>query len=210
MTTTNRRDSSGIEHLREDTVLESVEDALHNLGEGTSGYRWDDLRMPSTLINPPGLASDPGRDTTDGTLLFAATGQELIFTEAQMPHAWVNGTDIKPHVHWAKTTSAAGDVAWQLEYKHAPINAVMDASFTLIGPITTAVFTDPDTLDHHLITSFGSVTMTGYNDSHIMLFKLSRMGSDVGDTYGADAKLLSYDVHYQSNSRGSVTEFGDT
>ena len=68
------------------------------------GPRWDDLKFPATAINPPGQASDPDVEATSGLLLFAAAGTELVYALAQMPHHWEEGSDIKPHVHWTKTT----------------------------------------------------------------------------------------------------------
>lgn len=207
MPKTNKKDSSGIYHLREDGVLESVQDAIRAQGTGSEGLRWDDIRTSATTVNPPGLASDPDRDTSDGTLLFDASGTELIFIEIQMPHDWKEEDDIHPHIHWCKTTSATGDVVWQLEYKHFPINAVGDSSFTSLGEKYTAEFTEQDTEDWHQITSLGYMDMTGKGDSHVILFKLSRIGSSSNDTYGADAKMLSFDIHYRRDSRGSVIEY---
>lgn len=169
--------------------------------------RWDDLRFPATAINPPGAASDPGRDTTDGTLVFNSSKTELVYAEAQMPHAWKDGSDVRPHVHWCKTTAASGNVGWELEYKHAPIGQVRDAAWTSLGIISTSAITDNGLAEEHLITPFGAMTMTGYGDSHTMFFRLSRIGGDASDTYGADAKLFEFDIHYQSDSRGSINEY---
>lgn len=204
---TRREDTSGVAHVTEAGTIISLQEALWNSGTGESSYRWDDLRTPSVTVNPPGLASDPDRDTSDGTLLFDAASTEIVFFGIQMPHAWAEGTEIHPHIHWAKTTSAAGNVVWKLEYKHAPINAVMDSAFTSLGEKDTPEFTEQDTADWHQITSLGYMTMTGYDDSHCMLFKLSRVGGSASDTYGADAKMISFDIHYQINSRGSVEEY---
>ena len=60
---------------------------------------WDDLTFPATAINPPGAASDPGRETTTGLLLFDAAGVELIYCLAQMPHKWKEGTAIQLFQH---------------------------------------------------------------------------------------------------------------
>ena len=41
----------------------------------------------------------------------------------------------------------------------------------------------------------------------MLLIKLSRIGGDASDTYGADARLLEFDIHYQINTLGSELEF---
>lgn len=167
---------------------------------------WDDMRFPASAINPPGQASDPDFDTTNGGWLFAAAGTEVIFLAAQMPHAWKEGSTIHPHIHWQKTTSAGGDVLWRLEYKKAPIGEVMDAAFTALD-VTTTVTTDNDTANEHLISGFGEITMVGGQLSDMFLMKLSRIGADGSDTYGADARLLEFDIHFEIDGFGSGETF---
>ena len=172
---------------------------------------WDDLRFPVTAINPPGAASDPDIDTTNGTLLFAANGTETIFVTAQLPHTWYAGTDIVPHVHWMKTTSATGNVVWELAYKWVPIGEVIDASFTVLTVSATVAGTpDTDTAGKHLISSFGNVSTTGKDISDHLILRVSRLGGDASDTYGADAELMEFDIHYQKNSLGSNEPFAKT
>jgi len=170
---------------------------------------WDDLRFPATSINPTGGASDADVDTNDGTFLFAATGTEVIAVVAQMPHAWKSGTSIYPHVHWAKTTSAAGDVVWQLEYRLYPVGGTGTTTFSVHGSAAAPVSDTPDndTAEEHLITSFGEFTMATGELSDIIIFRISRLGSDGSDTYGADARLLEFDFHYEIDSLGSSEQF---
>lgn len=166
---------------------------------------WDDLRFPATGLNPPGAVSDPGRDNTDGCFVFDAASTELITGVAQMPHAWKEGSVIRPHIHWAKTTSATGAVVWQFEYAWANLGEV---SPTLSTPITgTLMVSDGNTVNKHALTSFGSISGVGKKVSSILKWRLTRVGGDGGDTYGADAKLLEFDIHYQVDSSGSTTEY---
>jgi len=189
-------------------LQQEQEDILETLGAARS-YVWDDLKSPATAINPPGQASDPDVEAASGLLLFDAGGTELVFILQQMPHQWAEGTAIIPHVHWQKTTSAAGDVLWRLRYKHAPIGEVMDAAWSSAIDVTEPVAGTPDTdtADYHMISSFGELDMTGYTISHCILYELSRVGGDASDTYGADARLLEFDSHIQVDSQGSIQEF---
>ena len=171
---------------------------------GIYGTSWEDLRFPATALNPPGQASDPDLETTTGFYLFAAAGTELLYIAAQMPHAWKEGTTIQPHVHWSKTTSAAGDVVWQLEYEIVPIAGTFAGSYTAISSSTPISPTpDNDTAGEHLITKLGDVSMTNQTLSCMIAMKLSRLGGDAADTYGADARLFEFDIHYQVDTFGS-------
>jgi len=191
------------DHLERELV--EISDVLRRIQDPG----WDDLRTPASVVNLHGAITDPTRDSATGLLLFEPTKTNLVLVFDQMPHAWMESTSIYPHVHWQKTTSAAGNVAWRCRYKKAPIAAVMDAAWTDMGIVTTPVAGTPDinTADYQLITAFGAVNMDDMNISDSILFELSRVGTDAGDTYGADARLLEFDAHYQSNRWGSIEEF---
>lgn len=167
---------------------------------------WDDLRFPATAINPPGVVSDPDWDTTKGGWLFAATGTETLFIIGQMPHGWLEGSVIVPHVHWERTTSAAGAVVWQLEYQWCPLGEAREAAVTVSADAAVATLAS-DVADVHQITSFGDTATTGKQISDMLVMKVSRLGDDAADTYAADARLLEFDIHHQKDADGSVHEF---
>lgn len=169
--------------------------------------QWDDLRFPATAINPPGQVSDPDFDTTNGGYLFDGASTETIFMIGQLPHGYKEATDLYPHVHWQKTTSASGNVFWRLSYKWARIAEVMDAGFTDIDQTSVMAATpDNDTTNEHLMSAFAAIDGTGTQISDMLVMKLSRMGGEASDTYnGADARLLEFDIHYEINSFGSAS-----
>jgi hypothetical protein len=164
---------------------------------------WDDMRSPATAVNPPGGASDPSRDQTTGLLDFASNQDNVVMILQQIPHAWKEGSELSPHLHWCKTTSASGTVAWKLEVKHWPIGGVLDGSWTDLGTYTTTATGTPDnnTANEHLITGFDEIDMEGYKISHCLLYRLTRDVSE--DTYGASARVIEFDTHYQTESFGS-------
>ena len=169
---------------------------------------FDDLKFPSTGINPPGAVDDPDRDTSTGLLVFDSSKTETVAMVVQLSHSWKEGSDLFPHVHWMKSSSASGDVVWQLEYKWAPIGEVADASWTTLSSYTLAGGTiDTNTEDKHLITPLGTITSTGKQISDMIMMKLSRVGGDANDTYGADAQLLEFDIHFEVDSFGSNQEY---
>ncbi len=171
---------------------------------------WDDLRFPAQGINPPGQVSDPDLEAATGMLLFDAAATNVIAGVAQMPHSWKEGTVIVPHVHWQKTTSAAGNVLWRFEYDTI-VNPGEVSPLTFANQIdaTTPVVGTPDndTAGENLISSFGEVDTTDKIISTCIFWKLSRVGGDAADTYGAAARLVEFDIHYQLDSRGSTAQF---
>lgn len=175
--------------------------------------KWNDIRFPATAINPPGAASDPTLDAADGLLSFAAAATNTVAIAVQMPHGWAMDTPIEPHVHWMKTTSAAGDVVWELKYQYARINGVFPGSYTTITTTTmSSIVTDTNTALQHLISDFAAITIPSPDntESVMILCLLSRLGGDGADTYGAACKLLEFDIHYQASAIGSSTEYGDS
>lgn len=173
------------------------------------GERWDDLRFPGQGINPPGAASDPDIESATGLPLFDSNGTEILAGIAQLPHAWCEQSAIIPHVHWQKTTSAAGNVLWQLDYEVVNNGEVATMAYgsqlQVSGPV--AGTPDNDTANECLISSFGEVDMNRMRISSLLLWKLSRIGGDAADTYGADARLLEFDIHYKIDALGSAEQF---
>lgn len=184
-------------------------DPVDHIWKGHYGNAfWDDMRAPASAINPPGQASDPDVEAATGLFLFSPTVTELVYVAMQLPHAWCEGTQMVPHVHWTKTSSAAGDVMWQLRYRWAnPGGVFTDWSSALQQASVVAGTPDDDTDWRHLISSFGEIVIPDGLISMMLLLEISRIGGDAADTYGADARFLEFDTHYQINAPGSVEQF---
>lgn len=167
---------------------------------------WDDLRFPAQGINPAGQTDAPSIDTTTfpGTLLFSASVVNLIAGVAQMPHAWSRGTAIHPHVHWAKSTSAAGGVVWEWCYSIADIGGTFGAYSAWTA--ATAVVSDSNTASKQALAAFPLLDMTGYKESTMIAWQLRRNVDATADTYAAVARFFEFDFHYQSNKLGTVQE----
>lgn len=181
-------------------------DDLKGLTEENWGG-WEDLRFPATAFNPPGTASDPGLDTTDGTFLFDATAVELIYCVVQLPHSFMQGSSLHPHIHWAKTTSAAGDVAWRVRYKTSKVGEIT-TDFSA-ADYALASTQDDNTEGRHLISGFTALDTAALDldISDILIFEIAREGDAVTDTYAADAKFFEFDIHYRIDSLGSEQEY---
>ena len=162
---------------------------------------WDDLRAPASSINPVGSLTPPSIDSSDGSLLFSTNDTVAIWF--QLPHGWREGTELRPHLHWVKTTTGAGLPNWQMKYKFANAGEVLPAFSSLVS--STVGVSDSNTINKHALSYFPAIDATGKLISSMLCVVLQR--TSAGDTYGADAKLLEFDIHYQVDSTGSRQEY---
>jgi hypothetical protein len=172
---------------------------------------WEDLRFPSQGINPIGAASDPTPDTNlsnfPGTLLFSGSAQNIIGGIAQMPHAWMAGTAVRPHIHWSKPIGSSSAVTWEFYYRI--VGNPGDTATAWVGPLAgTLVIGDPSVTDRHCITRFPEITLNGYQESCIIAWRIDRRGDTDADNN--QARLLEFDIHFRANKRGTVKEIPGT
>lgn len=186
-------------------ILSNVMDALLH-GQLEYSETWEDLRFPANTqkINPATIY--PEYDYVLGGLIFRKTATDTTFMVAQLPHGWKEGSDLKPHVHWTKTTSAAGTVFWKLKYKWISIGGTPDALWTELTGYTPSV-SDSNTADKHALTALGVIPGTNKKVSDMLILQLSRIHNDANDTYATDARLLEFDIHYQVDGHGSILEY---
>lgn len=185
-------------------VSEWVHRELTNISDLLSEVypRWEDLRFPAVSLKPGGTA--PNWNDTTGQYEVAVG--EYIWATIQLPHAWKVGTVLKPHVHWNKITSAAGNVNWQLDYKWWKIGEVIDAAYTTLSDESPDI-SDGDTAYQHALTSLGDIIPASDTEiSDCLICKLSRVAA-AGTEYGADSGIIEFDIHYEIDSVGSQLEF---
>ena len=164
---------------------------------------WEDLKAPSTAINPIGLAAPPTRNATTGLLDFDAAGTNTVAIALQMPHAWKLERAISPHIHLWYPDANAGNSVWKLEYQFAKIGGNFAGSYTS----DTKTFAAPGAANRHELHAFDDIVMTGVDGvSAMIVILLSRIGGDGADTYAAALPMLEFDVHYQVDSLGSDEE----
>ena len=195
--------------------LEMVEKGIE---DGAYGLRWDDLRFAAgaIAINPIGGVDAPTPDNVEtdypGTLLFSGTADNIIADVAQLPHAWKLGSAIRPHVHWLKKTASANVVVWEFYYRLignvGSAAGAWSSAVTRLSNDTTTTVGDQSQANTHLLTSFGNITMTGLTESCLVAWRLyRRAASNANDNDTNTVSLLSFDIHYQSDGRGSVAEY---
>ncbi len=182
--------------------------------EGTA-TRWDDLKVPVTSLKEKGINIPNWDPFIGGTYTYwfkketsASNENELFFT-VQMPHAWKEGSNIFPHVHWtADANIGTSKVEWGLEYTWANPGSVFGAIGTILVDTPVAALGTVNVAFKHVISSFPEIAGSGKTLSSILmcrLFRKSRSGSN--DTYSGKAALLEIDFHYEIDSDGSRDEF---
>jgi hypothetical protein len=176
-----------------------------SINPGVLGPGWDDLRFPATAINPAGQEAPATINNTDGTLDFAGNADNSIAFQAQLPHSYLNETSLEPHIHVLNSAANPGTTTWILTWRAADVGENFPATWST----ATQTFVLEASAVKHQIFGFPAITMTGFGDSAIVLFKLTRAASSqASDTYNAVAKLLEVDIHYQIDNFGSVTSGG--
>jgi len=173
---------------------------------------WDDMRVAMTATKrgeskQPGFVKFKDDDSgSQGIFLYhfdKATEEELYF-EVQLPHSMKEGTELRPHIHWAKPTDTTGDVIWGLEYTMAGVGDTWEDT-TIIKTDATPATTDG--ADIHMISAFPSISTSDINLSGMICCRLFRDATNVLDTYDADAATLEFDFHYQIDALGSFYEY---
>ena len=169
---------------------------------------WEDLRFPAQSINPSGAAGAATVDADTATLVFAGNTDQTCAGVAQMPHRWARGTPIRPHIHLRFPTSANANTRWKFEYDVASVNGVFTnnlGTFTALTPVTVA---NPQNIKTHAIAGLGEIDMTGYSESCIILWRITRLASsDDADNDANTCHLLEFDLHYQADKGGTPEDY---
>ena len=167
---------------------------------------WEDLRFPANELAPGATPADPIVYGPSGAVRIhgfngAGTTESLDF-QAQMPHAWAQGTDLEPHVHWCPTTTDAGNVIWRLDYYWLNVNGTIP----VLTQIDSGAVPASGVAWQHLIAELPTITGTGHLLSSMLMCRIWRDPTG-SDTYPADAGLFEIDFHYLIDSSGSRQEF---
>lgn len=171
--------------------------------------RWEDLQAPITSVKLGGV-KDPGFAAVQGSVYaywFDKDAIEEVYVSFQMPHAWREATPIIPHVHWIPKATAAGTARWGFEYNWTNIGGSVGATGTVYAgtPIQTLAG-GTAVINTHYVNSFGTIDATGKTISSVLLGRLFRHATDGGDSYGNDAGLIGFDLHYLRDAQGSRDE----
>lgn len=168
---------------------------------------WDDLRIIPGAFEFAGSSDPTLSNWTLGGTTFKVyqfnTNNEVFFT-CQIPHSYVQGTNIFAHVHWTPHTRGVAEngntVAWTLDYSWANTDAVF-------GNAATVNLTDTCTgvNNSHLMTPQGQIIGTGREISSMLVCRLYRAAGDTWATNTLNNRpaLLEFDLHFQIDTIGS-------
>jgi len=177
---------------------------------------WDDLRIVPGAFSFAG-AADPSlsawQPTGAGTsfLVYEFASADVGYFTVQMPHKYLQGSDLKPHVHWTPRGFGAAEngntVFWELDYTIANVNGTFGAAANVQMHDTCS-----GTNEKHEITTSGTITGTGLTVSHMIVGRITRAA---GDTWNSGVPnqqpvLLEIDFHYQLDTTGSDNETSKT
>lgn len=169
---------------------------------------WEDIRVSIGNVTLPAVQKPTWTDYKGGKVLaFADQGveanEERVFFVIQVPHAYEEGTDIEPHVHWVGEDQTAGDVVWKLSCSWASMAAAFPGESTYYS----VAGNNAALADAHIYSEFSpSIDGSGQGVSSMMICSLRRNSNNSADTFNSkDAYLLEFDVHFKKNTLGSQT-----
>lgn len=174
--------------------------------------RWEDLRIasdqiriPSAGVLPPTFKKWRDSSSVDGEgaygLAFADNEKQMGFFNAQMPHNWLEGSDVYPHIHPVILTALGGNSVWRFEYTIATIHSAFPLTV-----VDTKTFNMAGAAFDHLVFSFDPIVYPAGKISTMLSCSIARVGDALADNYAGDLVLLEFDFHYQVDSSGSMSE----
>lgn len=178
---------------------------------GTVEDVWDDLRFPASGDRLDSAATRYSYDFVELGVTFddnARFDQELLGYIVQMPHAWAEGQNVKPHIHWIQTDANIPN--WLIQYRNYNNGEAIPAFILEPSDAIVFPFTGSPILQ---ISTFPEIDMTGFRISSFIDVKISRDTANGSGLFsGADplvggVLLKEFDIHYQLDSIGSLEEF---
>ncbi len=167
--------------------------------EGFFVEGWAD--RTTQIVSKATGAGRPDYGTVAGNMeayLFDSTTVESIQCAIHINHDYKPGSPIYLHVHWLPVNANAGNVVWGFEYTIA--KGFGQEAFTPSATTTVTVTqSTASTAYNHLVAEIAdSAAITSVVEPDTMIWvRLFRDASNVADTYGSDAAVLTIDAHYK-------------
>lgn len=165
---------------------------------------WDDWRWAGQAVNPPGAVAAATFAEIGSTGCYAyrfGDNDAMAFHDLQIPHRYVEGTDISPHIHWIPETTGTVDLTWTMTY----VDWSNATGASMNGPTTTTATYSSGassvTANDITLTSFANdISGTGRTVSSCMhaTLTLTVNGGTVSEFF-----LCGFDGHFLCNSLGS-------
>ena len=174
---------------------------------------WNDWNLVRDFT-PLAGAGVPVRNAFRGNLVKDqfAVGDAIQWQSIEALHDWKEGTDFEAHVHWA--LGGANDltprgVKWEIEWTACnPVEVGVAPTAFPATTVQSAEFTIPASQpdrSHRVGTVFVIPAGTLRVGAHIII-RLKRIAA-TATAPAADPFLVSFGVHYQSDTRGSRSTY---
>jgi len=190
----------------QDQNFKTIADMLEVLTPPEQGYVWDDARSPGLAVekgaSAPDLIDFKGDSDVQLYGFDGANTREVLKTTLQLPHGYKAGTAVRPHIHWCPSTGDAGGVVWQIKYSWASVGTVFPDLTLAVGVADPA-----EEAWMHQIRGFDEIPGDEKKESSQLVIAIIRDPSHGSDDYGADAGFIEFDVHFQREKDGTVTEY---
>ncbi len=185
------------DNLKQTVPYTGAEEDVDITGQHLIVDLWEDLRFPAQALKL-GATSKPDYDFTNNGLLFPQNDtSEIAYIIAQIPHAFMYGSSLKPHVHFIQTSSSLP--TFKLAYRWYDLGQTVPAFTTITS--TTAAFTYVSGSIHQLLM-FPDITDATINGiSSILDLQLWRDDNVVT----GDVLVKEFDIHYRLDTLGSLS-----
>lgn len=161
---------------------------------------WDDIVQPATT-GRQGSNITPVFDYTDLVALFPANNtSHILYFNIQMPHRWKYGSTIYPHVHIIQESNQ--QAIFNMDYRWASVGTLFPSIWSTYI-IDHYKFEYPGSGQFHQIVTNTSGLTGNYTLSSVLQIKLYRNDNN----FSGNCKLISFDIHFESDTLGTFTEY---
>lgn len=185
-------------------VQQDIEEGLNN--QPKENYVWDDWSFSTSNLKVSPVTSKPDYDQTEDEYLFDDSINETVIGSGITSHKLklgVSGMTWRPHIHWMQEGS--GRVLWQLRYKITPAGETEGSWITIQSTTDEFTYTSGSL---HQITIFPYVDASTFTSTAFQVkVEITRLASNVLDTYVGDARFMAFDIHIPLDQLGSRQEF---
>jgi len=156
---------------------------------------YNDINFNISTLNPVGVGSPAtivvtsGQSGIDYALRY--TVNNTLYAVVQLPHYWIPGTRVYPHIHVQPQTANINAVSWAGWYSIADIGGVFPAP-TAIGVFATGIAAGNQWKHLLLPMPPGGIDMTGFTGPSAII-RLKFEVAAVSETFD----VIGFDVHYR-------------
>lgn len=123
-----------------------------------------------------------------------------------IPHDYIKGTDIHIHTHWFPDGTDANSVKWRFTYAYA--HGHNQQAFNFAGTIIEAEQVVGGTQYQHYVTETAAINIPNMEPDGIIEVAVERI-TNGGINNANGIFLMTNDIHYQSNSLGTLNRAPD-